>query len=159
MTHMDSGMTLLREIRMECNPSNIRRVREEVHSLANELGFQPKDTFHIELVVDEACVNAIEHGSSASCNMNFVLEFHRTEENLIIIVKDFGGRSFNPSYFERISKQKTWRKGGKGIHIIKELMDEVMYILNQGAFTTLIMVKKLPEPEESPEQKKEEAAS
>ena len=140
-------MTKLLELRLDCNPINIRKVREQVHRLATELKFSSKDIFHIELVVDEACVNAIEHGSSASCTMQFELEFHKTSENLIIIVKDFGGRAFNPNYFERICKQKTWRKGGKGIHIIKELMDEVMYILNKGATTTLCIVKRLPAPE------------
>jgi len=147
---MDSRLTKLLEMRLECAPSNIRQVREQVHRLARELGYPPKDTFHIELAVDEACVNAIEHGSSASCSMDFVIEFYRTAESLIIMVKDFGGKVFNPGYFERICKQKTWRKGGKGIHIIKELMDEVMYIMSRGAFTTLCMVKKLPERPASP---------
>ncbi|MDQ7821807.1 MAG: ATP-binding protein [Candidatus Eremiobacteraeota bacterium] len=141
---MDGEMTKLVELRLQCNPLNIRVVREHVHRLATELGYSSREIFHIELVVDEACVNAIEHGSSATCSMDFIIGFHRTEKNLIILVKDFGGRTFNPNYFERICKQKTWRKGGKGIHIIKELMDEVMYILNPGSFTTLCMVKRLP---------------
>jgi serine/threonine-protein kinase RsbW len=142
---MYDGLTKLLELELDCNPVNIRAVREQVHKLAIELGYPPKDIFHIELVVDEACVNAIEHGSSASCTMRFIIGFYRTEDKLIIMVKDYGGKAFNPSYFERICKQKTMRKGGKGIHIIKELMDEVMYILNQGQFTTLCMVKNLPD--------------
>lgn len=147
---MDTTMTKLLELRMDCNPLTIRKAREQVHKLAAELEFPSRDIFHLELVVDEACVNAIEHGSSSSCSMEIELQFYKTEENLIILVKDFGGKSFNPNYFERICKQKTWRKGGKGIHIIKELMDEVMYILNQGRTTTLCMVKKIPPPEEAP---------
>ena len=144
---MSNNMTKVLELRMECIPINIRKIRQQVRQLAMELKFQSSEVFHLELVVDEACVNAIEHGSSSSCTMQFELEFYRTDENLVIIVKDFGGKSFNPNYFERICKQKTWRKGGKGIHIIKELMDEVMYILNQGSSTTLCMVKKLPPPQ------------
>lgn len=145
---MDTNMTKLLELRMDCNPINIRKVREHIHKLATELSYSSRDIFHLELVVDEACVNAIEHGSSSSCTMQFQLESYKTEENLIIIVKDFGGKYFNPNYFERICKQKTWRKGGKGIHIIKELMDEVMYILNKGTSTTLCMVKRLPKLKE-----------
>lgn len=134
---------------MDCNPLNIKVVREKVHKLAVEMGYSKREVFHIELVVDEACVNAIEHGSSGSSDMDFIMEFYKTENDLIITVKDFGGRYFNPDYFERICKQKTWRKGGKGIHIIKELMDEVMYILNHGEFTTLCMVKRLPGKEDN----------
>jgi serine/threonine-protein kinase RsbW len=145
---MNNTMTKLLDLRLDCNPQNIREVRRQVRELADKLNYPSSDRFHLELAVDEACVNAIEHGSSSSCSMIFELEFYKNEHNLIILVKDFGGKHFNPNYFERICKQKTWRKGGKGIHIIKELMDEVMYILNQGRSTTLCMVKRLPPPAE-----------
>jgi anti-sigma regulatory factor (Ser/Thr protein kinase) len=62
-------------------------------------------------------------------------------KRITIIVKDYGGKPFDPTFFEEIVEKKAMGVGGRGIKIIKEIMDEVMYIFRNGESTTLYMTK------------------
>lgn len=126
---------------LPCHPKYLRLIREYTNKIAKKCKFQAKDIFQLELVMDEACMNAIDHGSSIKMNKTFEISFIIENVRLLILIKDFGGKPFNPDYFEKIAEKKTWGHGGRGIHIIKQLMDEVMYFFNSGQSTLLTMSK------------------
>lgn len=120
---------------------HIEQVKRFVVEIASQISFSPIEMFQIELVVDEAYANAADHGSECSRSKEVHVRCIVEGEKLIIIIKDFGGKPFNPDFFERIADKKTWGVGGRGIKIIKEIMDEVMYFFVTGQSTTLYMVK------------------
>lgn len=138
-------------LELPCQPAFLRVVRESTGLICDRLNLGMKDRFQLELVMDEACMNAIDHGSAIRPDMIFQVSYILEKERLVILIKDFGGKPFNPDYFERLAEKKTWGHGGRGIHIIKQLMDEVMYFFSNGRSTTLTMVKHLPERTVLPE--------
>lgn len=105
------------------------------------LGFAQLDLFQIELAVDEAFINAADHGSHCAREAVVHLRVVPSPDRVTILVRDHGGKPFNPVFFERLADKKTWGAGGRGIKIIKEIMDEVMYVFLEGISTTLFMVK------------------
>lgn len=143
ITQLTSGATRY-FLELPCQPAYLRSVREVTNQICDHLHLEMKDRFQLELVIDEACMNAIDHGSAIRPDMNFQVSYILEKGRLIILIKDFGGKPFNPDYFERLAEKKTWGNGGRGIHIIKQLMDEVMYFFSNGRSTTLTMVKYLP---------------
>ena len=136
----------IHELKVTATLRHIEKVKQFVVSIAERLEFPPIEMFQIELVVDEAYANAADHGSECSKEKEVHVRCIIEGKKLIIIIKDFGGKPFNPEFFERIADKKTWGIGGRGIKIIKEIMDEVMYFFVTGVSTTLYMVKERREP-------------
>lgn len=129
------------ELKVAATLRHIEKVKEFVVEVAKKIDFSPIELFQIELVVDEAYANAADHGSECSRDKEVHVKCIVEGDRLTIIIKDFGGKPFNPDFFERIADKKTWGIGGRGIKIIKEIMDEVMYFFVTGKSTTLYMVK------------------
>lgn len=110
------------------------------------VGFTQLDLFQIELAVDEAFINAADHGSHCDRAAQVVIRVTLLRDGAAILVRDHGGKPFDPVFFERLADKKTWGAGGRGIKIIKEIMDEVMYVFLVGVSTTLYMVKRASAP-------------
>jgi anti-sigma regulatory factor (Ser/Thr protein kinase) len=126
-----------------CVPSTLKevpRVRDFVSDLLSVAGFGGKVTMNVSLALEEAMSNAIEHGNLAG-QPSVEVGVSISAKVCILQIRDFGGQTFNPDYFEKISEVKTWGYGGRGIFLIKKLMDEVYYFFQPGESTTLVMLK------------------
>ena len=126
-----------------CHPKYIQEIRNEFQKIAEKYKIPMAHLFKLELVIDEACMNAIDHGSALNKEQDFDFSIEVSEKKITILVRDYGGKSFDPQYFEAIAHKKTWGHGGRGIFLIKSIMDEVMYCFNKGRSTLLVMTKYL----------------
>jgi serine/threonine-protein kinase RsbW len=132
-----------KSISIPCNVKKVREIRSILMEFIEEDKFDEEVVFNLQLVMDEAVINAIDHGSANNQKMNVDIYMKLENDMLSIIVKDYGGKSFNPEFFERIAAKKTEGHGGRGIFLIKDFMDEVRYVFNPGISTLLFMGKKL----------------
>jgi serine/threonine-protein kinase RsbW len=123
---------------------NIPRAMACVRNSAQSAGFAGKQLCQIEMAVDEACANVVDHAyeqmevgdMEVSCSLN--------EQDLIICVRDWG-RSFNLDEIpdpdvEAPLEDRTL--GGLGLYLIKQIMDRVQYTADPEAGNVLLMVKK-----------------
>ena len=134
----------LEEVEFSCSIESLSRVRGFFEERISDLGMDDRMRNHLVSAVDEAATNAVNHGSSENPTMSFIMGVGRTKNALIVTVKDFGGKKFDPKYFEDICQSKSWGiAGGRGIYMISNIMDEVMYLFNGGRSTTVCMVKYL----------------
>jgi len=130
-------------IQIPCYLKQIREVRKMMKEFCKDLPFSEEEMINIELALNEGVSNAINHGSSNNKKMHVDIEFMTRGKFFIIVVKDYGGKEFNPEYFERITLKKDWGRGGRGVYLIKTIMDEVSYLFSNGNFTALYMSKKI----------------
>jgi serine/threonine-protein kinase RsbW len=99
----------------------------------------------LELAVDEACANVIEHAYGDDTTKQVMIRAVFDDDTLRIHVIDTG-KGFDPTQVQQqdlkdlIAKRKT---GGLGMRLIKTLMDEVHYEIEPGKKNELRMVKKL----------------
>jgi|GEM_PF-139284 len=124
-------------------PSNIRevgKVRNFVSDLLDSLGYAQKEKMNICLSLDEALANAVEHGNLKG-QPTVEVGITITPGVCILQVVDFGGYTFNPEYFEKLAEAKDWGFGGRGIFLIKKLMDEVYYFFHPEESTSVVMIK------------------
>jgi anti-sigma regulatory factor (Ser/Thr protein kinase) len=127
-----------------CSIESLSRVRQFFEEKTQDLDLDDKTRNHLVSAVDEAATNAVNHGSSENPTMNFTIGVGRTKDTLIVTVKDLGGKKFDPQYFEDICQSKSWGiAGGRGIYMISNIMDEVMYLFTGGRSTTVCMIKYL----------------
>jgi len=127
-------------LRLPSSLSEISKVRDRVGGKLEKLGYAPRLTMNVALALEEAMTNAIDHGNLMG---QPVVEIGVTvnADCCILQVTDFGGITFNPEYFEKLAEVKEWGKGGRGIFLIKRLMDEVYYFFHPEKSTSVVMIK------------------
>jgi anti-sigma regulatory factor (Ser/Thr protein kinase) len=113
----------------------------EIEKLANELvlfgeagGLPAETVFEIKLALEELIVNVILHGYEDDAEHQIAVEIRLTDEELTMTIED-DGKPFNPLEFrsENIERPFDEREtGGMGIHLVRQLMDEVSYQREQG---------------------------
>ena len=113
-----------------------------VEAACEAAGVRPELWFDLQLVVEEACANVIEHAYSGEGG-DLDISFEARERDVVLTVRDHG-QPFAP---ERVvapdmSLPLTQRRiGGLGLHLMYQLMDEVQFDFAEGG-NTLVMVKR-----------------
>lgn len=114
-----------------------------MREIAKDAGFGKFAIYSIELAVDEACSNIIEHAYQGEGKGNICCTCSANETKLTITLKD-RGQSFDPSNISQpnLSQDINEREAhGLGLYFIHQWMDEVDFATN-GLENVLIMVKR-----------------
>lgn len=114
-------------------------------NIAHELGGCPVDGetlgHHLNLVLTEALVNAIKHANSADPNKEVHIRISVSDKDLLIRVYD-NGQGFDLNLIPRTGCPDPLNEQGRGIYIIRSLMDSVEYKKANGG-NVLEMKKRL----------------
>lgn len=126
--------------------SYLHRIREFVAGIAAESGISRQDIDNIELAVDEACANVIEHGyASDASHKDITIRMEINSAKLVLTIIDqgtsFDPRSRNLPGVDELIEMK--RDGGLGIRLIREIMDEIDYRTSPDGQNELILTKYL----------------
>ena len=114
--------------------NNLERIRTFVAGVARKSGFSEEDVNKIELAVDEACSNVIEHAYAHDEGKDIDIAVRIDFQKLTVIVTDHG-KSFHfngvpmPDMKQYLAELRI---GGLGIYLMKMLMDEVEYRSESG---------------------------
>ena len=136
-------------LKVPSSTENLALIREFVSSAAMQAGFESKDIAKIELAVDEACANVIEHAYGHDVSKEVVVRAKLDQEEFSIDIEDTG-KGFDPENINQeeleqlINKRRT---GGLGMRLMKTLMDEVRYEIEPGKKNALHMSKRLKKAE------------
>ncbi|NQU11060.1 ATP-binding protein [bacterium] len=132
--------------------SYLSHIRRLVTDLARQVGFHEEEVAKIEMAVDEACSNVVEHAYAPNKQWRWQ---HREPElrmairiqdgQLVIEINDHGQRfdftNYRPANLE--DNLRDMRPGGYGIVIMRKFMDEVQYNSSDETGNTLRLVKYL----------------
>lgn len=132
-------------LKVPSSTENLALIREFVGSIAQQSGFDTSDIGKLELAIDEACANVIEHAYGHDISKEVIIRATLDDETLRIDVEDTG-RGFDPKLIEQEKLEQLVNKrrsGGLGMRLMKTLMDEVHYEIEPGKKNELHMVKKL----------------
>ena len=124
-------------------------IREFVSTVGAQAGLDGAEVAQVELAVDEACANVIEHAYGHDATKEVVVRATFDAEELHIEVVDTG-HGFDPTAVPEtdVPRLVAQRKsGGLGMRLIKTLMDEVRYEIEPGRKNELHMVKRLRKKE------------
>ena len=108
--------------------SRILGVNRLVSFLSAEFGFPPEESrVNLPMVMDEALSNAIMHGNKCDENLKVHVRIYISNSRIVIQVED-QGEGFIPQTVEDPRDRENIYKGsGRGIFLIKELMDSVVF--------------------------------
>jgi anti-sigma regulatory factor (Ser/Thr protein kinase) len=141
------------ELRCRIDGSMLGPLREFVSNIARHLGFADREVGEIEICVDEACANALEHGylrvfghEDPAEGRDLSLEIFFQDGELTVRVIDYGCGSQSRAH-PRVHDLKEYverdgeRYRGLGLFLIHKFMDRVDVRTGPGQGTTVEMTK------------------
>jgi serine/threonine-protein kinase RsbW len=132
-------------LQVPSSTENLALIREFVVNVSGQAGLAATEIPKLELAVDEACANVIEHAYGYDVSKDVTVRVTFDELQLRVSVID-EGRGFDPNQAPQQSLDKLVherKSGGLGIRLIRTLMDEVEYQIVPGQKNELHMTKKL----------------
>jgi serine/threonine-protein kinase RsbW len=132
------------ELRLPSKLGFERVAMDTAASLARRMGFADDRVDSLKTAISEAVTNAIEHGNEHDSGMKVVVVLTAREDELIVSVVDQGRKQINndcttrtPDITEAFARSD---KGGWGIWLIRELMDEVEFTTGPSGGNQVRMV-------------------
>ena len=137
----------VRAVRYPACYTSLELVREFVGLAAEQCGMEEKTIYQVQLAVDEAFTNIVEHAYGGESDALVECTCQIEEEGLTVILHDCG-RAFDPTKVPEPDLEAPLEErdvGGLGIYFMRRLMDDVRFMpapVNQDGCNTLTMFKR-----------------
>ncbi len=121
----------------------LRDVDEFVEGKLKKLGLDQSQLADVAISVTEAVTNAIVHGNKNDRGKKVKIDLKIEKLKIVITVEDQGD-GFDPeSLSSPVEGENILKKVGRGVFILKSLMDKVNFIFQPEGGTIVKMVKYL----------------
>ena len=120
-------------------------IAEFIEKVTQSLGMNDDQLYDVQMAVDEACTNVIEHAYGGRTDGTIDIICEKRGGNLVIVIRDFG-EQFDPKQVEQPRTKDPLSKrnvGGLGIFFMKKMMDKVEFKFSPSDGNQLTMVKKI----------------
>jgi serine/threonine-protein kinase RsbW len=124
--------------------SSLGPISEFIAKEAKIAGLDDQEIYSVQLAVDEACTNIIEHAYEGEGRGDIVCICEAIPDGLEIELRD-KGKPFDPGRIpdpEVGVPLESFGSRGAGVFLMKKLMDEVSYVFSEGGETILRMIKR-----------------
>lgn len=119
-------------------------IADFVGDAARDAGLDDDEVFHVQVAVDEACTNIIEHAYGGEDRGEITLHCQGRDGDFVVTIHDQGA-PFDPSAVPEPqfngSLEGLW-EGSFGLYFIRRLMDEVHFHFDPVAGNRLTLVKR-----------------
>ena len=122
---------------------NLTVISEFVTNWAQTCQFGERAVYAVQMAVDEACSNIIEHAYGGEGKGDITLICKKVDGGLKMTIKD-KGTPFDPTIVAAPNINAPLEErdnGGLGLFLMKQLMDEVSFTFDKK-WNTLVMIKK-----------------
>lgn len=115
--------------KLKSNLSELDALCEHLERFGQSIGLSPKCIFEANLALDELFTNIISYGFDDKSEHIIKITITHQDDNLVFSIED-DGVPFNPTKVKAPDLECTIEEckiGGLGIHLAKNLMDDVCY--------------------------------
>ncbi len=127
--------------------ASLAEIGEFIRKEAQRAGFSDFNIYTIEMAVDEACSNIIEHAYQGEDKGEILLSVNTDEERLTVVLEDYG-QPFDPRTIpppRPDAPLEEQREHGWGLYFIQQWMDEVRFEFTPtGNRLTLVKYRHTP---------------
>lgn len=141
----DDAPPSLVQFRLEAILENVPVATQRIARMAREVGFDAQALYQIELAVDEACANVVEHAYPGDEQGQMEVSCYLDGQAFVIRVRDWG-TGFDPSAVERPDIEAPLEErdlGGLGLFLVGRVMDRVKFSFDPQRGSELLMYKRL----------------
>jgi serine/threonine-protein kinase RsbW len=137
-------MNPTRKLTVTANFSNLARIADFVNQAATQAGLDDKACYALQMAVDEACSNIIEHAYGGEGEGKIQLNCRVQADGLQVTIFD-QGTPFEPEQIPELDPKAPLTdrsRRGMGLFFINKLMDRVEYKFNTSKGNQLILFKR-----------------
>ena len=123
---------------------NLAVIADFVAAVAQKLGLDDDETFALQMAVDEACSNVMEHAYRGRADGKLSLRVEAEDDEVVITLHD-QGEPFDPHSVPRPDLSAPLQErhnGGLGLYLMEKLMDSVGWEFDPERGNTLTMRKR-----------------
>lgn len=123
---------------------SLAAIADYIKREAESAGLNDTDTYSVQLAVDEACTNIVEHAYGGEDLGDIKINCKAGSDGLEIIIHD-DGKQFDPDSLPEPNIGAPLEEigtRGAGVFLMRKLMDEVHFEFKSDKGTTLRMKKK-----------------
>ena len=121
----------------------LREVDDFVEQKLTEQGINPDLVTDIAISVTEVVTNAVNHGNRNDRRKKVTVSLKVDQKQVTIRIED-QGTGFDPEHLANpLAEENLLKDAGRGIFIVKSLMDEVKFEVNSDSGTAVVLIKKL----------------
>ncbi len=126
-------------VALKSTMESVNEVEAIAERMAEEAGLDEDTRFHVTMAVREATINAVLHGNEYDPAKQITATFENNGKDLVFVVTD-QGKGLDPDTLpDPLAPENLLRGTGRGIFIIRSLMDEVHFRqLHPGTELTLV---------------------
>lgn len=122
---------------------SLAAIGEFVTRAAEAAGLDARAAYAVQMAVDEACSNIIEHAYGGERRGDIECTCRVNDDGLTVTLRDYG-HPFDPACVpepELCANIEKCKVGGLGLYFIRQLMDEVRFEFTPDSGNVLTMVK------------------
>jgi serine/threonine-protein kinase RsbW len=137
-------MAAIRNLTVSGHFKNLAQIADFIRDVAIQAKLTERAVYAVEMAVDEACANIIEHAYGGEGKGQIQLTCAIQDDGLQVTIADRGA-TFDPSQVPQLDPQAPLSKRkrrGMGIFFIQKLMDDVEYRFNTPQGNQLILFKR-----------------
>jgi serine/threonine-protein kinase RsbW len=126
---------------------SLARISTFIVDATTRAGLEEHAAWQVQLAVDEAATNIIQHGYDEATPGDIRLTWSVEDDQLIVTLRDWG-RRFNPDDVPAPDIQSPLEErqaGGLGIYLMGKLMDSVLFEFDGQDGNLLTMAKRIPQ--------------
>jgi len=131
-------------LRIPSRLEELAAVHELISTLARQHEVDEETTTAILIAVIEAGTNAIQHGNVFATDKQVKFDFKFEADEFVAWVDDYG-KGFNPDTVANPTDPSALlAPNGRGLYLMRSLMDEVRFHMRPDHGTTVFLKKRLP---------------
>jgi serine/threonine-protein kinase RsbW len=126
------------------NYQSLAKISEFVVKAAQQAGLNEHEVYQVDLAVDEACCNIIDHAYGGEDRGDFQCTVEVSDGMLTVTLKD-RGRPFDPALVPEPrldTPLEELKARGAGIFLMRRIMDELHYETSPETGNKLVLIKK-----------------
>lgn len=132
-------------LRVNSRVERLAEIADFIADAACACGLNEDQTYEVQMAVDEACTNVMEHAYRGKPEGTIDIVCVKRSNDFVVTIQDFGVR-FDPRKVESpktsdpLSKRRI---GGLGLFFMRKLMDCVEFDFSPGRGNRLTMTKRI----------------
>jgi len=127
-SHANSGFSELLNLTKPAETASIEAITTAISAVLEKLGIDEQKRMEIDLAVQEALVNAVVHGCKEDASKSIGCRLEGDAQGRVLITVSDPGPGFRPeSLPDPKQPEKIYKDHGRGVYLIRELMDEVHF--------------------------------
>lgn len=124
------------------NRKEISKFESLLIEINNEFGMAMEKFINFQIASSEAIVNAIVHGNKQNPDKKVYVDIDTSNEKITLIIKDEGEGFEVEKLPDPTDESNLFKESGRGIYIIRSLVDEFKIESNSSGTTMVLIMRK-----------------